>query len=125
MGVETKYDGITFDSCKLTGKYFSFGFQSHFKRSHFTNCEIGSAWINTIRFEKCTFSSKFKNVRLSGTLEASIDPDGMEFPATFLECDLSKSVFEGVEIMDGVILDNTALPDQKSRRFNNDRLCYD
>ncbi|MBL8182404.1 MAG: pentapeptide repeat-containing protein [Blastocatellia bacterium] len=124
MGVATTFEGSTFASCKLKGKHFSFGSQNLFKETHFSKCEIGSAWIDSVRFEKCILSSKFKNVRFSGSFEASLDPDKKEFPATFLECDLSKSVFEDVEIMDGAVIYDTALPDQKSERFNNDRLCY-
>lgn len=125
LGVNTLFEGCIFKSCKLKGKYFNFGTQNLFKNSEFIECIIQSAWIGSVRFEGCAFSSRFTNIRFSGSKEASVDSDPHAHPATLIDCDLGKSFFRGVEIMDGAIFKNSILPHQPSERFNNDRICYE
>lgn len=126
MGVEVKYLDCQFTKSKLYGKYFSFGHNTEFNVCFFENCEIKSTWILSIIFKKCIFSSKLTNIRFSGKKEAktSTTTGYLEFPATFINCDFSRSTFEELEIMDGAILTETILPKQKSERFNNDRIYY-
>lgn len=126
MGVDIKYSHCKFIKSKLGGKQFTFGHNSEFNKCIFENCEIKSVWILTTKFVECTFSSKFTNVRFSGTLESKVSTtkSNIEFPATFIKCDMSNSTFEGLEIMDGVILKETILPSQHSERLNNDRIYY-
>ncbi len=127
LGVDTSFDGCIFQNCKLQGKYFDFGTKNKFTNCDFLKCNIQSALILSVTFENCTFSSRFSNVRFSGSLEANIrtQHDKNEYPATLLNCIMTDSKFKGVELMDGVILKNTLLPDQKSERFNNDRIYYE
>lgn len=126
MGVAVKYLECQFLKSKLTGKYFSFGHKSEFTKCAFEKCDIKSTWILSTVFKECSFSSKLINVRFSGQKEAEVSSTygQPEFPATFIGCDFSKSVFEDIEIMDGAILTDTFLPNQRYERFNNDRIYY-
>ncbi len=126
LGNNIKYSFCNFIKSKLNGKYFSFGKNTEFEKCTFEMCEIKSTWILTTKFIECDFSSKFINVRFSGTLEAivSTTKNNLEFPATFIKCNLNKSTFKALEIMDGAILTNTILPNQENERFNNDRIYY-
>lgn len=126
MGVEVKYFNCQFAKSKLYGKYFSFGHNTEFNMCTFESCEIKSTWILSIVFKECIFSSKLTDIRFSGEKEAKISTTNghLEFPVTFVNCDFSRSIFEELEIMDGVILTETILPQQKSERFNNDRIYY-
>ncbi|HLO55317.1 MAG TPA: pentapeptide repeat-containing protein [Saprospiraceae bacterium] len=127
LGLDTSFDGCIFKKCKLQGKYFDFGTQNKFINCDFINCNIQSAWILSITFENCIFSSKFLNVRFSGSKEADLRNQHVKntYPATLLNCKMIDSIFKGVEIMDGAIIKNTLFPDQKSERFNNDRIYYE
>ena len=125
LGVGTLFEKCTFVGCKLKGKYFDFGSQNVFRECRFLDCKIQSAWIISVRFERCIFRSKFLNVRFSGSVEASVRASEGEYPATLINCDLSKSEFKGVEIMDGAVMSGSVLPDQESERFNNDRIFYE
>lgn len=116
LGVRSRFTSCVFRNCKLKGKYFNFGTQARFRDCSFVDCHIQSAWILSVTFERCNFASKLVNMRFSGALEASVSHDDHEYPATLIDCDLSKSVFKSVEIMDGAIFENTLLPDQTSRR---------
>lgn len=126
MGVDVNYSDCRFIKSKLNGKYFDFGHNSEFKRCDFVKCDIRSAWILSVKFYECTFSSKLANVRFSGKLEAqiSISQGIFKFPATFIKCDMSKSIFEELEIMDGTILIETILPDQYNERFDINNIYY-
>jgi hypothetical protein len=126
MGVEVKYLNCQFAKSTLTGKYFSFGQNTEFRKCIFDKCDIKSTWILSIIFDECIFSSKLTNVRFSGEKEAEVSTaqGRSEFPATFINCDFSNSLFQELEIMDGVILTETMLPDQYNERFNNDRIYY-
>ncbi|MEH6682531.1 MAG: pentapeptide repeat-containing protein [Sediminicola sp.] len=124
MGVNTIYQDCIFDSCKLKGKYFNFGSRSKFLNCNFSKCDISSAWILSVIFDKSKFESKFTNVRFSGIKEANV-LGKKEFPATFKNCDMKNSIFKSVEIMVGAKLENTILPDQESTHFNNDRIYYE
>lgn len=126
IGVNVKYSNCIFRKSKLNGKHFSFGHNTDFNRCIFENCDIKSTWIISTKFCECIISSKLTNVRFSGELEARISTSqgNSEFPATFIKCNLSQSIFEDLEIMDGAILVETSLPDQYNERFNNDRTCY-
>lgn len=126
MGVEGKYSNCRFVNIKFTGKGFTFGNHTEFKKCIFENCDILSTWILSTIFVECTFASKFINVRFSGEKEANVSsrPGHSEFPATFVNCDFSNSIFENIEIMDGAILTDTLLPNQHSERFNSDRIIY-
>jgi len=126
LGVEVKYINCQFIKSKLTGKYFTFGHNTEFKKCIFEKCDIKSTWIQSIVFDECIFSSKLINVRFTGEKEAKIatTDNYSEFPATFINCDFSNSIFEQLEIMDGAILNETVLPKQYNERFNNDRIYY-
>lgn len=123
LGVRSLFTDCVFRNCKLKGKYFSFGNQSRFRNCKFIDCHIQSAWILSVTFDRCIFSSKFVNMRFSGALEASVSHDDGEYPATLIDCDLSRSVFKSVEIMDGAIFKNTLLPDQTSQRVFERSYC--
>ena len=116
LGVRSRFSRCLFRNCKLKGKYFSFGHQARFRDCEFIDCRIQSAWILSVTFEQCNFASKFVNMRFSGALEASVSHDDDEYPATLIDCDLSRSIFKNVEIMDGAIFRNSLLPDQPSAR---------
>lgn len=119
LGVRSLFSGCVFRNCKLKGKYFSFGYQSRFRDCQFIDCHIQSAWILSVTFDRCNFSSKFVNMRFSGAREAATETSIVHhnaYPATLIDCDLSKSTFKSVEIMDGAIFKNTLLPDQPSER---------
>ena len=126
MGVEVKYLSCQFVKSKFIGKYFSFGHNNEFNKCTFEKCDIKSAWILSILFKECFFSSKLTNVRFSGQKEAEVSSTNghSEFPSTFINCDFSNSIFEDIEIMDGAILTDTLLPNQHRERFNNDRIYY-
>lgn len=124
LGVNSIFDDCKFTSSKLKGKYFNFGYYSKFLNSKFSSCEIQSAWILSASFRNCHFDSKFTNVRFSGKKEAEVS-SRKEFPATFIDCNMEHSTFIRLEIMDGAILENTKLPNQKNSRFNNDRIYYE
>lgn len=126
MGVNVKYFDCQFVKSKLTGKYFSFGQNAEFNKCTFEKCDIKSAWILSIIFKDCFFSSRLINVRFSGQKEADVSStqSHSEFPGTFINCDFSNSIFEDVEIMDGAVLTDTLLPKQNNERFNNDRTYY-
>lgn len=126
MGVNAKYSDCLFRKSMLNGKGFSFGHNSEYNRCTFEKCDIKSAWILSTRFYECTFSSRLTNVRFSGELEAKVSTshDRLEFPATFIKCDMSKSVFEELEIMNGAILTDTSLPNQHNERLKDDRIYY-
>lgn len=126
MGEEVKYLNCKFVKSKLTGKHFSFGHNTEFSKCIFDKCDIKSTWILSILFKECVFSSTLTNVRFSGEKEAKVSTTHghSEFPATFLYCDFSNSIFEEIEIMDGAILTKTVLPNQHNERFNNDRVYY-
>lgn len=126
MGVEVKYSNCHFVKSKLDGREFTFGRNSEFVNCTFEKCVIKSTWILSTKFIECIFSSRFTNVRFSGVLEAKVSTSNgrFEFPATFIDSDLSDSTFEELEIMDGVILTQTVLPNQHFERFNNDRIYY-
>lgn len=126
MGVEVEYSNCQFEKCKLDGKYFSFGNNTKFNNCSFEYCDIKSTWILSVTFNKCTFSSKLTNIRFSGEMEAKVATESgqLAYPATFLNCNLSTSTFEELEIMDGAILIETVLPNQPKERFNNDRVYY-
>ena len=126
FGVNSKFMNCTFQQAKLKGKYFDFGQNNYFEYCNFIKCEISSTWILSVVFSQCNFESIFKNVRFSGTKEAEISSNSKEknYPVTFRNCNLEKSIFKDLEIMDGVILEETILPDQNFERFNDDRIFY-
>lgn len=126
MGVDVAYSNCSFDKCRLNGKCFSFGYNAKFRNCSFEGCDIKSTSILSVTFKDCFFSSTLTNVRLSGEVEAKVSTKNgqLQFPATFVNCDLSNSTFIGVEIMDGAILVQTVLPVQNSERFNNDRIYF-
>ena len=126
MGKNVEYFNCQFEKSKLNGKYFSFGHKSVFNGCSFEKCDIKSTRILSVIFRECSFSSKLTNTRFSGKTEAKVSTeDGhLEFPATFINCNLSNSIFEELEIMDGAILIDTLLPNQYHQRFNNDRIYY-
>ncbi|RXK61442.1 hypothetical protein ESA94_00025 [Lacibacter luteus] len=126
MGVQVKYSNCQFVKSKLTGKYFTFGQNTEFNKCTFEKCDIKSTWILSIIFKECAFSSRLTNVRFSGEKEAKVSSTSghSEFPATFINCDFSNSIFEDLEIMDGAILTDSLLPNQHSKRFNNDRIYF-
>jgi len=121
LGVKNDFRGCIFLQAKLKGKYFSFGEFNLFDSCNFLHCDIRSAWIIATRFESCVFESIFKNVRFSGEVEAKISGN---YPATLTNCNLTKSIFRDVEIMDGAKFEKTSLPAQKHERINNDRIYY-
>jgi uncharacterized protein YjbI with pentapeptide repeats len=126
MGTTVEYLNCRFEKSKLHGKYFSFGYNTKFNNCSFDICDIKSTWILSTTFNNCIFSSKLTNIRFSGEKEskASSKNGHLEYPATFINCNLGNSIFEELEIMDGAILINTILPDQHNERFNNDRIYY-
>jgi uncharacterized protein YjbI with pentapeptide repeats len=126
IGVNSKYSDCVFRKSKLYGKGFSFGHRSEFNRCLFENCDIKSTYIISTRFYECIISSKLTNLRFSGELEARVSTvnGNTQFPATFIKCNMDKSVFKNLEIMDGAILIETTLPDLYNERFNNDRTYY-
>lgn len=65
-------------------------------------------------------------MRFSGMKEAEIlsHTEKGNYPATLIRCDFKNSSFKQVELMDGIILDQTILPGQEFERFNDDRIYY-
>ncbi len=126
MGTMVEYFDCQFQKSKLYGRSFSFGYNSKYNRCSFEKCIINSTWILSVTFKDCVFSSRLTNIRFSGEKEAKVSTEmrKLEFPATFLNCNLSNSIFEDLEIMDGAILMETLLPNQHFERFNNDRIYY-
>lgn len=126
LGLNSTFSDCTFINSKFKGKHFDFGKFNVFENCHFINCDISSTWIISITFNNCNFESKFSNVRFSGSqeVEALNKMEKGHFPVRLINCNLEKSIFNEVEIMDGVTLQLTTLPRQNSRRFNNDRTYY-
>ena len=115
LGYKCKYERCTFVNSKLNGRYFDFGSHTKYLNCKFLDCQIGSACILSVKFRDCTFNSQFKNVRFSGSLKVKLRKK-TEFPASFINCNLENSKFINLEIMDGVILKNSKLPQQDFTR---------
>ena len=123
LGVNTIFKNCVFQNCKLNGRGFHFGYYSLFQKCTFSDCQVQSAWILSVTFENCIINSSFLNVRFSGIKEASLSRSRKEYPATFINCSMKGSYFKGLEIMDGVVLENTTLPNQEVKRSMG-RLVY-
>ena len=115
LGYKCTYEHCTFVNSKLNGKDFDFGNQTKYLNCKFLDCQIGSTWILSVKFRDCTFNSQFKNVRFSGSLEVKLRKK-KEFPASFINCNLENSRFINLEIMEGVIFENSSLPKQDFTR---------
>ena len=126
LGVNSNFSNCTFIQTTLKGKYFNFGQNNLFQQCNFIDCDINSTWILSVTFKECIFASKFSDIRFSGTKETALSnkTEGKNYPATFIDCNFEKSTFKDLEIMDGSIIEKTILPNQKSERFNNDRIYY-
>ena len=112
IGFDTTYTNCEWNNSQFTGKYSGFS-GGRFDNCRFINVLIQSGLMQDLRFKKCIFSGKFKNLIFVG------ENDDNNWTTRFTDCDLSELILNNVSFVSGVNFSSTVLPKDGVRIFRN------